>query len=402
MENQSDTTNRRTLSGTGATEIYGYFGCWLDVNQDTARFPLKPNGNGPFTDADNPLSIQDLMRGLHQCLVAEIHYQLDPINPGDTPGSSDNLAQRNILFDYSDNPGSFSAHLVHHTFELKSSPFPFPTSEFGSPATPSTTGRVHPDELVIDWGGLPRDSMVTFYMPQVDAEEIVRAAALRQAPGNLQVVGPGTLMCRVTDVGFMPIPGPFKNTIAGLVSVQLPPGVPYGKTYRIVLRQVAGHNYKVLGTTEFRIKVAKAEELLQGFLHNLAILKHIALAIPLTNRWYPVFKRYLAELGDRIRAFGGDPDAVAPSPAGTGGTSRDPQQKPEKATFTGKVVRLCYDCHGAFEGFELRNCEASKFFTACDPAIAQVALTACRENLKLFVVYDPASNRPVRMCLLSC
>ena len=129
MEQQSDTTNRRTLEGADAAEVYGYFGCWLDVNQIAPRFPLEPAGNGPFTDADDPeglRSIQELMRGLHQCLVAEIHYQLDPIQSGATPGSSDNLAQRNILFDFSDNPGTFAAHLVHHTFELEPSPTPLP------------------------------------------------------------------------------------------------------------------------------------------------------------------------------------------------------------------------------------------------------------------------------------
>ena len=47
-----------------------------------------------------------------------------------SPGSSDNLAQRNILFDFSDNPGTFAAHLVHHTFELEPSPTPFPQDHY--------------------------------------------------------------------------------------------------------------------------------------------------------------------------------------------------------------------------------------------------------------------------------
>ena len=404
MQQQTDTTNRRTIEGADAAEVYAYFGCWLDVNQDVDRFPLEPTGDGPFSDDDDPeglRSIQKLMRGLHQCLVAEIHYQLDPIQSGATPGSSDNLAQRNILFDFSDNPGTFAAHLVHHTFELEPSPTPLPQAALADPLPTSAAGiaRQHPDELAIDWGELPRESLVTFYMPQVDAGEIVRAAALRQAPPNLKAVGPGTVSCKVTDVGFMPVPGPLQKTIAGLVSVQLPPGVPYGKTYTVVLRQVSGRTRKVLGTTEFRIKVGKAQELLPQFLHDLAVLKHIALSIPPANRWYPVFERYLAELGDRIRAFGGDPDAVRPSPEGT----RDEPCEPDgRESFTGRVVRLHYDCFGAFEGFELEDCHECKYFASDECGIERVVLTACERRLRLTVLSDRETCRVQHLTLVCC
>lgn len=393
MRDQQDPTNRRTLSGAGATEVHGYFGCWLDVNQDVARFPLSPQSDGPFDDGDDPeglRSIQELMRGLHQCLVAEIHYAQDPIPPLATPGSSDNIAQRNILFDYSDNPGSFAAHLVHHTFELKPSPISFDQSVFapGGPAT-VTRGRLHPDELVIDWGDLPRDALVTFYMPQVDARQIVRAGAVRQAPGNLTAAAVDTIRCKVTDVGFVPIPGPLDRTIAGLMTVQLPPGVSEGKVYRIVLRQVSGRTYKVLGSTEFRIEVRNAAALLPRFTHNLAVLKHVAAAIPDTNRWYPVFKRYLAELGDRVRAFGGDPDAVAPDPHGTGGTPgggpTHPDDKGKRFCVTGEVERLHYDCCGRFEGFSLGECDRDWRFDRVDACLETVLLTALRDRLRATV-----------------
>ena len=345
MQDQTDNTNRRTLQGAGSEEVYGYFGCWLDINQDVARFPLEPSGDGPFGGGDL-LSIQELMRGLHQCLVAEIHYQLDPISAGATPGSSDNLGQRNILLDFSDNPGTFTAHLVHHTFELKASPVSFEQSVLAPPGMAGTSAsvRLHPDELVIDWGELPRDSLVTFYMPQVDTQSMVRASAARQAPANLKAVAPGTLSCKVTEVGFVPIPGPFAKAIAGLVSIQLPPGVPNGKEYRVVLRQVSGLSHKVLGTTEFRIKVSQAADC-SRFLQNLAVLKHIALSIPQSNRWYPIFQRYLADLGDRIRAFGGDPDAVEASPNGHGKEPRTPGERsglaalPAKCTACSRLLR---------------------------------------------------------------
>jgi len=242
---------------------------------------------------------------------------------------------------------------------------------------------------------------VTFYMPQVDAGDIVRAAALRQAPPNLKAVAPGTVSCKVTDVGFMPIPGPLQKTIAGLVSVQLPPGVPYGKTYTVVLRQVSGRTRKVLGTTEFRIKVGKAQEFLPQFLHDLAVLKHIALSIPPANRWYPVFERYLAELGGRIRAFGGDPDAVRPSPTGTG-TREEPCPPEGRNSFTGRVVRLHYDCFGAFEGFELEDCDGCAYFASDECGIEAVVLTACERRLRLTVTYDPATCRIKHLVLVCC
>ena len=242
---------------------------------------------------------------------------------------------------------------------------------------------------------------MTFYMPQVDADAIVRAAALRQAPANLKAVGPGTVSCKVSDVGFMPIPGPLQKTIAGLVSVQLPPGVPYGKTYKVVLRQVSGQSRKVLGTTEFRIKVGKAQELLPQFLHDLAVLKHIALSIPPANRWYPVFERYLAELGGRIRAFGGDPDAVGPSPTGDP-RPKEPGEPGRLASFTGRVIRLHYDCFGAFEAFELADCDERRHFATCDCGIEKVALTACEKHLRMTVLYDRATHRPKHLVLHCC
>ena len=81
--------------GSGA-EVQVYFGCWLDINQTTPVLPASPaSAAGPFTPAQ---SIQDAIRGKHQCLVAEIN--LDPPEPqiatGATPATSDKLAQRNL------------------------------------------------------------------------------------------------------------------------------------------------------------------------------------------------------------------------------------------------------------------------------------------------------------------
>ena len=79
-----------------------------------------------------------------------------------------------------------------------------------------------------------------------------------------------------------------------------------------------------------------------------------------------------------------------------------PEEDHGPKTSTGKVSRLFYDCFGAFEGFELRDCDKCIRFVSCDRGIERVALTACREDLKLTVVYDPATYRPKRLFLQCC
>lgn len=325
---QDDTNLLPLLEGKGEEEVHAYFGCWLDMNDEVKRFPLAPgSATGPF--GGELLSIQELMRGPHQCLVAEIHYTPDPIQPGADPGSSDNLAQRNILFDESDNPGGFPSHVVHHTFELKPSKHGLgsPIRDTVATAAAGKPDRTHPDELCIDWGNLPRDSHVTLYMPQLDVDAIVRWSSQRPGPGNLEVVGPGTLRCRVTDVGFVPLPGPLEKNIASLMSVQLPPGVKTGQRFHVVLRQVDGQRSKVVGASRFAIRVMDGAELLPRLERRLSVLMHVFEAIPQGNRWYPVFERYLGELRERVRALGGDPERVRPSSAGN--PEGDPAPRPD-------------------------------------------------------------------------
>jgi hypothetical protein len=60
-------------------------------------FPLTldPNAmDGPYPESACR-SIQEHIRGRHECIVAEVFYEGDLTARGETPGSSDNLAQRN-------------------------------------------------------------------------------------------------------------------------------------------------------------------------------------------------------------------------------------------------------------------------------------------------------------------
>lgn len=389
MKVQKDPTNLKPITGAGAQEVHTYYGCWLDFNQPVLRYPLEPapGDHGPYiTDLR---SIQQLMRGLHQCLVAEIHYwPNDPIPAGATPEANDSLAQRNLLLDEADNPGGFASHLVHHTFEVKPSPFPPAAATAVAQAT-GAAERLHPDELVIDWGNLPRDSHVTFYMPQIDVDEVHRFAARRQGPALLSRAGDRAIRCKVTDVGFIPVPGPHAKTIAG-------------QKFSIVLRQVDGRKLRVVGATQLDVRVKTAAQILPNMERNLAVLKHIALSIPLANRWYPIFERYLSELGDRVRALGGNPDAIEPSPTGGREPTREPGED-EGLRPVGKISELIYDCFGDFEGFVLETCSDRHVFRSCEKAMEEVALRACKERMKVSVVADPNDrHRPLRITLHCC
>src|SRR4030095_6962865 len=101
-------------------EFQGYFGCWLDFNQQTKRFPIDV---GTSVDGSWPSgqlkSIQQLIRGMHQCLVTEVFFKDDLIPNGVSPASSDNLAQRNLVIVESANPGVADTRTVQHTFEIK-------------------------------------------------------------------------------------------------------------------------------------------------------------------------------------------------------------------------------------------------------------------------------------------
>ncbi|HSE37191.1 MAG TPA: galactose oxidase-like domain-containing protein, partial [Blastocatellia bacterium] len=172
LTDQTDIPNRKTLAATGGGESTTFFGCWLDFNNTAARYPWHPaNDVGPF--ASGLQSIQTLINGRHQCLVAEIHFSPNPANPlvveGDSPGASDKLAQRNLAIVYTTNPGTDPTRTVQHTFELR----PPRHHGFAPPATLAavgieghleTVGRrqqlisTGPDELMILWNTLPRDT----------------------------------------------------------------------------------------------------------------------------------------------------------------------------------------------------------------------------------------------------
>ncbi|MFL6214357.1 MAG: LodA/GoxA family CTQ-dependent oxidase [Blastocatellia bacterium] len=324
MTTQPEDFNKRTLVHAGANEVHGYFGCWLDFNQTDKRVPTQPNaGDGPY--GANAKSIQDAIRGLHQCLAAEVYFAGQPIPFGINPGSSDKLAQRNLMIIESDNPGGPDAHTVVHTFELK--PSLVPTREAGlteSMALAAAGAPTPPDELMIRWYNLPRDTEVHLYMPAVNADDLLRVAAARYEAKRLERVDDHTIRCRFGDLTFIPLPASQGANLAGLMTLLLPDSVKYGEFFRAVVHQISGRRRQIIGSFQVSIPVKESRLLLESETRYLAVLRSISQSIGAGDRWRLVFDRYLEVIAGRVRGFGGNPDVVRPSPDGG-----PPEGKPE-------------------------------------------------------------------------
>lgn len=329
MTTQLDPLNRRTLAPMGANESVGFFGCWLDFNQTTPRFPLNPTpgDDGPFP-ASGLLSIQQLVRGRHQCLVAEVFFEADPIPAGATPGSSDNLSQRNLAIEESANPGNALTRTVQHSFELKPSRgalggWERPVAQQALTLVDEGRSRSPSDELLIRWRNLPRDAEVTLYFPDVDLDAVLRAAAARGGPPRYERVDQYTVRCLVGDISFLPIPGGRTVNIPGLLTVALPAGITKGEVFSISLQQYSGVTRQILGSFQLTIPVRTESLIAPAAARALSLMGYIAESIPPTDQWFPIFVRHLDFLRARVAALGGDPAQIEPSPNGDG--SRPPE-----------------------------------------------------------------------------
>ena len=305
LTTQTDSLNRRNLVHAGAEEIHGFYGCWLDINQTTPRFPNHPSPpNGPWPAGLQ--SIQQLIRGLHQCLVAEVYFVGDPVPHGATPVSSDKLSQRNLAIVQSDNPGNPASRTVAHTFEIRAA----------RRGREGTAGER--DELMIRWGNLPPDAVMTLYLPRVDVDDLLKRAALSYEAERLQRVDAHTIRCLPGDVTYLPLPEARATNMAALLTVQLPATVRKGQRFRIVAHQISGHPRRLQGAFQLTIPVGDGKALRGEEERALSVLRHIGASIPVEEQWYAVFARYLDIIAGRVRGFGGNPDTTRPSPDGSG------------------------------------------------------------------------------------
>ena len=405
MDWQTDNPNVQTFTAIGGPEVDHFFGCWLDINQPDLRLPIDvpPAQDGPFNVSDpnpnfRPLSLkQALARNLHLCLIAEINFDQSPIPLGKDPSNWDKLAQRNIAWS---DMGSAQAVT---TFEIRATPVGLPAGQT-------------PDELMIDWGNLPKGSSAQIYLPAVNVAEVLAMANRMYTSHRLTRVDDHTLECRTGGITYVPVPAGSAINYAGLLSVDLPDRLRRGDVYTVVVRQVTNafgtlppppppppqiearrslaavgvpveiEWRQVLGAFQLTIPVKTKDVLLVTEERDLSVLRWIAEAIPHHNRWYLVFRRYLELIAGRVKAFGGDPSQILPSPTGDGRRKHPrPEEREERLAYTGKIAGLLFDRFGDFEGFVLDTEDGERQFYSREQEVEALAERAWRERLRLTV-----------------
>ncbi len=448
--------NNRRIEITSGDQAYAYFGCFLNVYDQTNTIGGTP--------------VQALMAGTHHCLVAEIAFDGAPIvnKNGVTmsPENSDKLAQRNLQVTHSDNPGPADTHRVPQTFDVRP-----------SAALVITAGALldYPDELMIDWGLTPVGSTAHIYWPQVDATTVLALARRLYGTSLLSASDAHTIDCPVTrGVTYVPIPPGTGESFAGLLTVDLPTTVTSGQEFDILVRRVSTRRQEVIevktpeapriaaeasprtavarkatakksaakktaassasagtmaaisatppsvterieatqatavvyrgprmtnwryvtGTFQVKIPVTTAEVMLWPDENTLAIIRWRLTQIAPANRWHPVLTRYAEYLAARIDGLGGDSTAIQASPDGAPPTVG---VRGKAHSHTGRVTDVSFDCYGELEGFTIEACcDGRHSFAAREPGVRDLVLRALKERLTLVVVTE--GDKGERVC----
>jgi hypothetical protein len=139
---------------------------------------------------------------------------------------------------------------------------------------------------------------------------------------------------------------------------------------------------RVSGAFQLTAPVKAKSLLLAPEERDLSVLRWIGEAIPPRSRWHFVFRRYLDQIADRVKAFGGNPGEILPSPTGDG--RRKPSHEEQEA-FTGKITGLIFDRFGDFEGFLLQTEDGERKFLSRERDVAELAERVWRDRLRITV-----------------
>ncbi len=437
MNQQTDPPNAHPIKTIANTEVDTYFGCWLDVNQTggvnnflIATPPSNPSQwDGPWTGTE---SINGAITvAPHQCVIAEIRYDDTPIPTNATSATTDKLAQRNIAWIDGPNPGTDSSRLMSHPCEIR--------------ASASNTAA---DELMITWGDTPKTGTASLYLPAVSSADILNLANAMYPAHLLSVIDHNTVGFPSNSMTLVPVPAG-KGRYAGLLSIQLPPGIHRGDEYEISIRQfenvsavvptppppppvpqisvalpaatpsptavaVSDLNWRqLLGAFQYTITISTKDQLLYPEERLLAWLKWRLSVTPHFNRWYPVLGRYLQQTTGRVNGYGGNAGSINPSQNGIipgHGPVKPPQHGPEPGHdherdhargFTGKVIGITYDRFGDFEGFTLLTEHGTEhWFRGHEERIEDLVMMAWRERIVITVyVHHHAHDWPSSIVL---
>jgi hypothetical protein len=199
---------------------------------------------------------------------------------------------------------------------------------------------------------------------------------------------------------------------------------------------------QTVGAFQLGVPVSTKAEMLPYQLRLLSLFQWRAATLRPAHRWFKTLNHYVDLLADKVRALGGDPHAVAPSPDGTvdlpptkddgtgptgdpgadggvEGQGDDPFFEPgaedwlsdtnglappataKPRLYSGKISGLLFDHFGDFEGFTLEasDGEHSRFFSR-ERAIEALARTAWAERQVVTVITVSAASRRIRRLLL--
>lgn len=462
MNTQKDPSNVRSTvpASSGGSEEHIYFGCWLDINQPhDKRFPPIMIGqpwNGPFTNIGQLVSIQQLVRSAHQCLIAEISFDPDPIPSTADPSTTDKLAQRNLTFVGVPNPGLIEdARRAPQTFELRPTPSFLPDG-------------ARPDELMITWGSTPADGSADIFLPAVEASTIFDLAENLYTVHQLTVVDEHTVRVPTQPGGaaFVPVPKGATGgdgNFAGLITVNLPGTVHKGDEHDVSVRQIttmslgqrgigtrdgvtherftsvleaitpelkhrrtrakaeggpavakeasaaaANRSFvwrRTIGVFDVAIPVGTKDALLHREERLLSILRWIGKSIHAESRWYKLWPRYLDQIAGRVNGFGGDatlipanPDGRRPGePFGGEGDGRAGERGERVRHTTGKVVAIAFDHFGDFVGFTIETEEGEhREFWSRERRVLALVRRAWQARLLIRVVSSEDFEREPR------
>jgi hypothetical protein len=426
----ADAPNVQTISPVSGTEVDTFFGCWLDMNQQTPLFPqfAKPGDFDNRTSYFNTtgFAIQPInaafTRAPHQCLIAEVAFDDVPIPPNADASTSDKLAQRNLAYVDGPNPGAIDSRRMPHPFQIQA----------------SKAAAVHVDELMLSWGTTPAGSKASVYLPGISAAEVIALADQLYSQHPLTAEDAHTIGTPSGPVTFIPIP---KGTgiLAGLLTVDLPTGVRRGDVYTMLVRQLTDASEfpgryevpeqppargnkgdqideavrkvapevlrwrRVLGAFQINLTIETKQELLVPEENRLALFSWIAENVSSMSRWHPVMHRYVEQLGGRVAGFGGDPGAIQPSPTGFVPVPL-PHHDEDDGRYhktTGKVSGLIFDHFGDFEGFilETRFSELRRFHSH-ERRVLDIVRGALENRGWLTVVSEPERTYLVRSIIV--
>jgi len=400
--------NNQTILINQGDRQWAYFGCFLNLYDPG----FSVNGQ----------SVRDsFAKGDHHCLVAQIAYAGTPIKNVNgvtmSPENCDKLAQRNLQVTVSDNPGSPATHRIPQTFDIRPS----------VPVAAKLGLLSHPDELMIEWGNTPVGSIATIYWPQVNATGVLALASRLYSTQMLSAADNNTIQCTTTDgVTYVPIPFGTGDSLAGLLTVDLPPTVVKGQEFNVTVRRISTRQIKifpppevpklhagpastklaaaaagnkaaavgppredlkteryVVGSFQVKIPVKTRKVMLPGEETTLAIFKARLAAMSPANRWYPVFVRYIGLVAQRVDGLGGDANSIVPSFAGV--PVKRKRHGERRLKYTGKIVGLIFDRFGDFEGFLLDTMEGEHNFFSREREMEALAERAWRERLRISV-----------------